>query len=239
MKASRILSTAGVLLILVGSATISSALAETIAIIGTGQVAGALGPEFAEQGHNIVYGSRDPERNEAASLAKRTGNDATVTTPKAAAKSADIVVLAVPGMLVEEITKGLGRLRGKIIIDPTNPLRRNKKNLFEHAIKTSNAQLIQKIAPDSDVVKAFNTLNWKTMVDPASSGGPVTIPMAGNSKKAKSVVAELIEGMGLEPIDLGPVEHAHYIEGMLILWLNNRYVSGQPFDYYLRKVPKD
>ena len=39
-----------------------------------------------------------------------------------AAADADIVVLAVPGMLVEEITRNLGDLSGKIVIDPTNPL---------------------------------------------------------------------------------------------------------------------
>ena len=42
--------------------------------------------------------------------------------------------------------------------------------------------------------------------------------------------------MGLEPIDVGPVKQARYLEGMLILWINNRFVNGQPFDYYLRKV---
>ena len=87
--------------------------------------------------------------------------------------------------------------------------------------------------------KAFNTLNWTTMVDPDSAGGPVTIPLVGDSESAKETVAALISGMGLDPIDLGPLRHARHVEGMLILWINNRFRGGESFDYYLRKSPSD
>ncbi len=104
--------------------TALAANAETIAIIGTGDVAGALGPEFAALGHTIVYGSRNPSRPGVDELVRRTGSDARATTPAGAAEDADIVVLAVPGLLVGEITASLGDLSGKILIDPTNPMRR-------------------------------------------------------------------------------------------------------------------
>lgn len=214
------------------------ASAETIAIIGSGQVAGALGPEFASQGHTIVYGSRDPSRADVAELVARSGDGASAVLPPEAVTDADIVVLAVPGELVKSITEGLGNLDGKIIIDPTNPLRRNDHDLFEMAVDTSNGEIIQATAPGAFVVKAFNALNWRTMIDPASSGGPVSIPLVGNNAQAKQTVATLVEGMGLEPIDLGPIEHARHVEGMLILWINNRYAGqGEAFDYYLRKTP--
>ena len=212
------------------------ALADTIAMIGTGDVGSALGKAFAAQGHTIIYGSREPDRKSVEELVAETGNGASATTQFAAASQADIVVLAVPGLLVEEVTKSLGDLSDKIIIDPTNPLKRNMLRL-EHGVETSNAQIIQEAAPDADVVKAFNTLSWKTMVDPAEAGGPVSIPLAGNSGSAKKKVAELVIGMGLEPIDVGPVEHARWVEGMLILWINNRYTSlRDSFDFHLRRV---
>jgi len=211
------------------------AVADTIAVIGTGDVGGALGPAFAGQGHTIVYGSRDPDRGKVKELVERTGELASATTPADAASQADIVVLAVPGLMVEEITKSLGDLSGKIIIDPTNPLER-RMNRLEHAVETSNAEIIQAAAPDAYVVKAFNTLNWKTMVDPDSAGGPVSIPLVGDNGRAKKKVAELVSGMGLEPIDVGPLRDARWVEGMLILWINNRYGSMRPsFDYHLRK----
>jgi len=213
----------------------TSAFADTIAIIGTGDVGGALGPAFARQENTIVYGSREPLRREVAELVQRTGPDASATTPAEAAAAASIVVLAVPGLLVEEITRSLGDLSGKIIIDPTNPLKREADHL-EHAVSTSNTEIIQAAAPGAKVVKAFNTLSWSTMVDPSSAGGPVSIPLAGNDLQAKQKVAELVQGMGLEPIDVGPAKNAHWVEGMLMLWINNRYGSSRPsFDYYLRR----
>jgi 8-hydroxy-5-deazaflavin:NADPH oxidoreductase len=221
--------------LLLSATAISPAAAATIAIIGTGNVAGALGPEFAAQGHKIVYGSRDPGRDEVQALVARTGHGATAMTPADAVKGADIVVLAVPGMLAPEITKSLGDLSGKIIIDPTNPLKRTDHGL-EHGVDTSNAEIIQALAPDAQVVKAFNTLNYKVMIDPSRSGGPVSIPLVGDSDEAKATVTKLVEGMGLEPIDLGGVENARWVEGMLVLWINNRAGGRQPFDYYLRNT---
>ena len=49
-------------------------------------------------------------------------------------------------------------------------------------------------------------------------------------------VAELIEGMGLEPMDFGPLRYAHVLEEMLIVWANGRG-HGTPFNYYLRPQP--
>ncbi len=210
--------------------------AETIAVIGTGQVANGLGPQFAKLGHTIIYGSRDPSRDEVKALVQSTGNGASASTPAEAAAGANIVVLAVPGDVIEAVTKGLGDLAGKIIIDPTNSIRRRDDGLFEMGVETSNGELIQGWVPDAVVVKAFNSLNWRTMADPDSAGGPVSIPLVGDNAEAKAAVASLVEGMGLDPIDVGPIRHAHIVEGMLMLWLNNRYVTGQPFEFHLRKV---
>lgn len=207
--------------------------ADTIAIIGTGSVAKALGPEFADLGHTVVYGSRDPKSEKALALVSETAGESSVTLPKDAVVGADIVVLAVPGLLVEEITVGLGDLSGKIIIDPTNPIVGDWDTRVSMGVATSNAWIIQEAAPDAHVVKAFSTLNWSQMVDPE---GSISILLAGNSDTAKSRVAELVVGMGLEPIDLGLVEDAHWIEGMTTLWLNNRISSRPDFEYHLRKV---
>lgn len=91
-------------------------------MIGAGQVGSALGPEFAALGHTVVYGSRDPDRQDVRELVSRTGNGASASSPAEAAAPADIVVLAVPGLLVAEVTQSLGDLSGKIIVDPTSAL---------------------------------------------------------------------------------------------------------------------
>ena len=208
-------------------------LADTIAIIGTGNVARALGPEFAAQGHTIVYGSRQPNSEKARELVAQTPGNASAVLPPESVMGADMVVLAVPGMLVEGITLQLGDLSGKIIVDPTNPLIGDWSKEISLGVETSNAEIIQAAAPEAMVVKAFSTLAWQQMIEP---NGAISIPLAGNSDAAKQRVAELVAGMGLEPIDLGDAGSARWIEGMTVLWINNR-IAGRPgFEFHLRPV---
>lgn len=227
---------AAVLAVLV--ATANTALAAKIAVIGTGNVGSALGPEFAALGHTIVYGSRTPNEKDVQDLVAKTGHGATATTQPEAVKGADMVLLAVPGALAVDITKSLGDLSGKIVIDPTNRYVRNTPDgYFTHDVPGgSNAELIQQAAPGAKVVKAFNTLNWTKMVDPQSSGGPVSIPIVGDDAAARAAVAELVKGMGLEPVDLGPLRFANTLEEMLVIWANARG-RGAAYNYYLRPEP--
>ncbi len=71
--------------------------------IGTGDMGDSLGPRFAELGYAVVYGSRNPSSERAQNLAKRTGDDARVTTQKEAAQAGEIVVLVVPWPPMETV----------------------------------------------------------------------------------------------------------------------------------------
>lgn len=224
-----------VLLLILVSASIAPASAGTIAIIGTGNVGSALGTEFAEEGHKVVYGSRNPTRQAVLDLVARTGKGASAMTQAEAVKHADIVVLAVPGMLVSEITRVLGDLDGKIIIDPTNPLLFTDGGV-RHGADTSNAEIIQAAAPGARVVKAFNTLGWEFMMNPDESGGPITIPLAGDDAAAKSVVADLVRSIDLHPLDVGSLEMARWVEGIAILLVNNNFGPLPDFNVHLREM---
>ena len=132
----------------------------------------------------------------------------------------------------------LGDLSGKILVDATNPLVRRDDGKLDIGINGSNAEIIQAAAPGADVVKAFNTLGWRTMVDPASTGGPVSIPLVGDSPDAKAKVAALVSSMDLEPIDVGPLRNARHVEGLSVLLLNNAFGGGPNFEFHLRQVPR-
>src|SRR5690606_7330972 len=99
----------------------AAAMAETVAIIGTGNVGAALGQRFAAVGHEVVYGSREPDRSDVRQLVEASGPSASAATPGVAAEGADFIVLAVPWEVVEQVTRGLGDLSGRIVVDPTNP----------------------------------------------------------------------------------------------------------------------
>lgn len=207
-------------------------MADTIAVIGTGNVGAALGVEFAAQGHEIIYGSREPGRDDVQELVARTAGTASVMLPAQSIEGADIVVLAVPGAIAMDVVRGLGDLSGKILIDPTNRVAPGEDGYFNHtAEESSNGEMIQALVPNTHVVKAFNVLPAATMIEP---GGPVTIPLVGNDEGAKAKVAELVTGMGLEPLDVGPIRAAHVLEGMLTIWLNARQ-AGTPYEYHFRR----
>ncbi len=216
----------------------TQAIAAKIAVIGTGNVGQALGPEFAAQGHTIVYGSRSPMDQDVKDLVARTGHGATATTQTEAVKGADMVVLAVPGTVAEQVVKSLGDLSGKIILDPTNRVDRSSQDGYaNYGVPTgSNAELVQAAQPNARVVKAFNTLNVQQMVDPETAGGPISIPIVGDDAAAKAMVADLVRGMGLEPVDIGPLRFARVLEEMLVIWANARG-HGAPYNYYLRPQP--
>jgi NADPH-dependent F420 reductase len=196
------------------------AVAETVAMIGTGNVGAALGRRFAERGHTVIYGSRNPTDADALALAAATGNGAVALTQAEAAARGDIVVLAVPWRAAEEIVRGLGDLRGKIIVDPTNPRMMASDGFADYPIEDSNAERIARLAPDAHVVKAFSTLGAETMLDPTVAGGPVTVPIVGDDRAAKERVATLAREIGLEAVDVGPLRHARIVEGLHYLRAN-------------------
>lgn len=214
----------------------TSAFAETIAVIGTGNVGMALGTELAQQGHTIIYGSRSPLGLKALDLAKKTEGNATTAMPGDAASRASIVVLAVPGMVVEDVVQSLGDLSGKLIIDATNPLVMNEPMTFTYGVETSNGEIVQAAAPEAFVVKAFNTVTWQSMINPKDSDGPLYVPLAGDDEEAKQIVADMVTEMGLVPFDLGPIEVSHWTEYGVVVGLNNRFSERANYDMVFRTI---
>ncbi|MCZ6895456.1 MAG: NAD(P)-binding domain-containing protein, partial [Gammaproteobacteria bacterium] len=125
------------LALLAGVALASQASAETIAVIGTGRVGGALGPRFAEIGYTVVYGSRTPEADRVQELVARTGIDASAASQHEAAQQAELIMLAVPWHVTEQVIKNLGNLDGKIIMDATNALDFAADGMLEVSVDSS------------------------------------------------------------------------------------------------------
>lgn len=210
------------------------AAAETVAMIGTGNVGAALGRRFAENGHTIVYGSRDPMAADVRELVAATGNGAAAASQAEAAARADIVVLAVPWTVAEDVVRALPDLRGKIVVDPTNPRVMASDGFADYPIDDSNAERIARLAPGAHVVKAFSTLGAETMLDPALARGPVTVPIVGDDRAAKERIAALAREIGLEAVDVGPLRHARIIEGLHYLRAN---AYGGRINYHLPRDP--
>ncbi|NKB45820.1 MAG: hypothetical protein GKS03_16265 [Alphaproteobacteria bacterium] len=212
--------------------------ADVVAVIGTGRMGSALGLRFAETGHTVIYGSRNPMSEKAAAVVTKTGNGARVDTSANAIAEADIVALALLWRATEDLIKAnVSNLDNKIIFDVTNAPIRAVQADRENAVDSSAGELIQGWAPNSKVVKAFNTVGYHILENPAHAGGPVTVPLVGNDLAAMERVAELVQAMGFETMILGGIEQAHVLEGMASLYFVP-YAQGrydEAFEYYFRK----
>lgn len=199
-----------------------------IAVLGAGNVGGALARIWAEAGHNVSIGVPDPERSQAARSAK-VANLPLLTNQEASAH-ADIVVLAVPWPAAEAAVKAAGNLAGKILIDCTNPL---ASDLSELAIgtTTSAAEVIALQARGAHVVKAFNTIGAGNYGNAMFKGVKADGFYCGDDAQAKATVRDLIADVGLEPVDVGPLRNARYLEPLAMLWIDLAVNQKQGMDH--------
>ncbi len=190
-----------------------------IGIIGSGNVGGALGRIWGRNGHEIMFSSRSPENLKG--LAELVGKNACYGLPVEAAKFADIVVLAVPWVQAESAIKSAGPLKDKILIDCTNPLKPGYEGIAV-GMNTSASEEIAKMARGAIVVKAFNTIFAALMSSDSRMFGSLkpTGFFCGDDTSAKAKVSGLIEETGLEPLDVGPLMMARYLEPLAMLMIN-------------------
>lgn len=195
-----------------------------ILILGAGNMGSALAGQFARAGHavSIAATSLDKARTVAA------GNPGSTAIEAAgSAAGSDVIVVATPYEQAVPALQAAGPLDGKVVIDITNPLTPNYTGLtLGHT--TSAAEEIAKAFPGIDFAKAFNTLFAQVIADgPAFADGQVARAFyAGDSGRAKATAKSLIESIGFQPVDAGPLKNARYLEPLAGLNIYFGYGAG-------------
>jgi 8-hydroxy-5-deazaflavin:NADPH oxidoreductase len=206
-----------------------------IAVIGTGNVGSRLAKLFVLANHQVLLGSRTPHKAE--EIATTLGENAAGMTYADAASAADVILVATPwtNSATLNAMQQLGDLREKIVIDCTNPLAPDYvSNLLGHT--TSSAEEIAKLIPEARVVKAFNTI-FADIMEPGKQifeEHRGTGFYCGDDPGAKEVVAKLIQDTGFEPVDVGVLKNARYLEPMAQLNIQIAYVLGGGTDVAFR-----
>lgn len=185
-----------------------------VAIIGAGHVGTALATSIGRAGHEVIITSRDPRDAEAA--AEATGARVAASNADAAAQ-AEVVIPAVGMANMETLAKEIAEpAAGKPVVDLTNRISFGGSGP-EIDTASSNAEVISELLPESSVVKAFNTLFSSHQEDPMADGLQLDGYVAGDDPSAKAKVLELVRGIGLRPIDVGPLVRARQLEALAFL----------------------
>lgn len=195
-----------------------------ISILGTGNMAKGLATILTGAGYSVTLGSRDAAH--ARSVAHELGADIRGTDVNSAARAADVVVLAVPYAAAVDTIAAAGGLAGKTVIDLTNPMTNDYTGLtLGHT--TSAAEEIQKIAPEANVVKAFNTIFASVLASGGKAAGePATVFIAGDDDNANRIVEDIASKTGFEPMQVGTLSVARYLEPLAGLNITLGYGRG-------------
>jgi len=208
---------------------------ETVAILGNGVVGTALAKGFAQLGAEIIFGTRDVNSSKTrAALAAVPGARAASYADAAAAGSIAVLALPWSGLKTALLAAVPDNLAGKLVIDASNPLDFAGGGAPRLAVgyTDSAGELVQRLLPRSQVVKAFNIITAGLMVHPRFADGTPDLLIAGNDERAKARVAELAKAFGWRtPIDMGPIEASRLLEPLAMLWIsyavrNNHWTHG-------------
>lgn len=180
-----------------------------IGIIGAGHIGGTLTRRLSALGHEVfVANSRGPDTLR--DLAQETG--AMPVTVEEAARSGEVVIVSIPEGAIPRLPQGLfdGVPEDVVVVDTCNyyPQRDGRIDAIEQGLPESVwvARMLGR-----PIIKAFNTIPARSLSEkgmPKGTPGRVAIPVAGDDDAAKRKVMGLIDELGFDPVDTGPLSES-------------------------------
>jgi predicted dinucleotide-binding enzyme len=177
-----------------------------LGLIGTGDIGAVIVRKLRDAGYPVkMANARGPESLR--DLAARTG--AKPVSVEEAVQDVDLLFIVVPEKAIPELPKGLLNRAKKetIVVDVGNyyPFRDGRIDEIENGLPES-AWVEKQIG--RPVVKVLNTIVSKAFAGagrPAGSKDRVALPISGDNPKAKEIVAQLIDRIGFDSVDVGTI----------------------------------
>jgi len=187
-----------------------------VALIGSGNVGTALRSGLERSGYEARSVGHDPGQ------------------VRETASWGDVVFLAVPFTAIDETIQELGNsIDGKVVVDVTNALTHDRQ--LAMGINMSGAEELQKKVPRAKVVKSFNTVFAKNMETGKVKNTPISLFTAGDDPDAKDRVLKIGRDIGFDPVDVGPLRNARWLEtlGYLNIQLGHSQKMGTDIGFKL------
>jgi 8-hydroxy-5-deazaflavin:NADPH oxidoreductase len=212
-----------------------------IGMLGSGLIGGKLGTALARAGHDVVF-SYSRSRKKLERLADDAGARARAGTPAEAVADADLVVLAVHWTRVDDVLAQAGRLSGTTVLTCSLPMSKDDSRLVV-GLSTSGAEALAAKLPGAHVVSAFSTAPSEVLFPVFEQRRRRIRPdlvYCGDDKRAKKAAAALIRDVSFNPVDLGPLSMARYIEPFSLLVAQLAYggSAGPELAYRFERLVK-
>lgn len=178
----------------------------TLAVVGAGNLGRGLAHLAAAAGvPTLLSNSRGPGTLSDL-VASMTGDVRAASTVDAIAQ-ADVVILALPIAAALELDGDA--LRGKIVIDATNylPAHTGPISAIDESGTTSSEFLRTRLAAPR-LVKALNNVDFLRLPRLSRAAGDTdrsALPLAGDDRDANAAVEALLDALGFDALNLGPL----------------------------------
>jgi 8-hydroxy-5-deazaflavin:NADPH oxidoreductase len=201
----------------------------TVGILGgTGDQGRGLARRLAMAGNWVIIGSREAARAAAAAASVGSPPRVTGAANEEAARSADLVIAAVPWEGHTNLLARLaGALEGKIVVDCVNPLGFDARGCYPIGVpEGSAAEQAAAVLPGSTVVGAFHHLSATLLLDPEVAGLDQDVLVLGDDRQATDLVQALAERIpGVRGVYAGRLRSCGPVEGLTanLVAVNRRY----------------
>jgi hypothetical protein len=181
-----------------------------IGIIGAGAIGGTLTRRLTTLGHEVrVANSRDPET--LSELAAETG--ATAVWARDAAADADVVIISIPQKNTPDLEAGIvsSAKPGAPVLETNNYYPQQRDGRIEALENGTPESVWVSELLGTPVYKVFNGIWWKHLLEsgaPRGTEGRIALPVAGADGPGKETVFALVDELGFDPVDGGPLEES-------------------------------
>ena len=178
---------------------------KVIGILGAGRVGTAIARSALAAGYAVRVASSRPAA-EISLVLQFTAPGAIAGDAADVIAQSDIIVLALP--LSKYRSLDAAALAGKIVIDTMNYWAPTDGALAEFETGRSSSEVVADHLKGARLVRSFNHMGYHEMDGAARPAGHPDrrgLALAGDDASARDTVAGLIDRLGFDPVDAGPL----------------------------------
>jgi predicted dinucleotide-binding enzyme len=184
-----------------------------LGIVGAGKLGTTVARAATAAGYDVAISGSGPA-DDIALTVDVLAPGARATTTAEVVRHADVIVLAVPNHRFCDLHRDL--FAGKILIDAMNywqPVDGDDPELT--AAPDGTSMIVQDHFPSARLVKSLNQLGYHQLEEnrhPKGAPHRIAIGAAGDDQLAVRKVMRLLDRLGFDPVDAGPLKNGLALE---------------------------